>query len=98
MWIARLKNGLEATEMTHMWKDVKNDISTLSYVYNGTKIDLPPLNGRIKGYIQYKSGSASLLGGVVDVDSQTVGFILENGVKVLLRFYLKTNKIETIIE
>jgi len=94
MWSATLTNGQTATELTHKWSDIKGDILALSYDYRGVVINLPPA----KGFIQYKSASASLLGGNVDIESQTIGFILENGTKILLRFHFKENKIETIIE
>jgi len=98
MWTAKLKNGQIATETGSKWVDIKGDIETLSFDYNDTKIDLPPINGKIKGFVQYKSGSASLLGGPIEIESQTIGVILDNGTKLLLRFHFKNNKIETIVE
>ena len=98
MWTATLKNSTQATEMTHKWSEIKRDIETLSYVYNGIEINLPSLNGKIKEFIQYKSASASLSGGEIQVESQTVGVVLENDIKILLKFYMKENKIKMIVE
>jgi len=93
MWEAILKNGLKVSEMTSKWSDVKGAIERLSYIYNGTRLDLPPSTE----FIQYKSASASLFGGNIEIESQTIGFIL-NGKKILFRFYFKINKIDTIVE
>jgi hypothetical protein len=93
MWIAILKDGSEVTEKTHKWSQIKDGINRLSYIYNGTRLDLPPSTE----FIQYKSASASLFGGNIEIESQTIGFIL-NGKKILFRFYFKINKIETIVE
>ena len=94
MWKAILKDGTKATELSHKWSDIKRDIDRLSFDYNGTVVVLPPSNE----YYQYKSASAALSGEKVDIDSQTIGFRLNNGQKLLLRFHFKINKIDTIIE
>ena len=93
MWTAKLKNGQIVSETTHKWSEVKERIDRLSYIYNGTTVNLPPSSE----YIQIKSASASLTGGEIEVESQTVGFKVGDK-KILLRFNFKDNKIETIIE
>lgn len=93
MWEATLKNGTKASEMTHKWREIKNDIDTLICHYNGTVLIFPPSDE----YIQYKTASASLMGGQVDVESQTIGYVL-NGKKTLFRFDFKSKKVNIIVE
>lgn len=93
MWEAVLKDGSIVAESTHKWTQIKNDIESLSFDYNGTTVNLPPSNE----FIQYKSASASLMGGKAEIESQTVGFkVGEN--KVLLRFDFKSKKVNILVE
>jgi len=98
MWKAILKNNTQATEISHKWSDIKKDIETLSYDYNGVEVNLPALNGKIKEYLQFKSASASLSGGAIDVESQTVGVILKDGTKISVKFSMKEKKINVVVE
>ena len=98
MWKATLKDNSEVDESNQAWSGVKKDIKTLSYDFKGTEVILPPINGKIKEFVQYKSASASLSGGSIEVDSQTVGFVLDNGTKVMLKFHFNGNKIDIIVE
>jgi len=98
MWKAILNSGEKVNETTHRFSKIKNDISSLSFDYSGSEVILPPLNGKFKEFLQFKSGSASLSGGEISVDSQTIGAVLQDDTKILLKFSMKENKIEMIVE
>ena len=98
MWSAILNNGLKVDESSQAWSGVKKDIKTLSCSFKGLEVILPPLNGKIREFVQWKSASASLSGGPIEVESQTVGIVLNDDTKILLKFNLKSNKIDVIVE
>ena len=98
MWSAILNNGLKVDESSRVWSGIKKDIKALSYSFGGVEVVLPPLDDKTKEYLQFKSASAPLSGGEISIESQTVGFRLDNGTKVLLKFNFKNNKTEIIVE
>lgn len=93
MWEATLKNGTKASETTHKWSEIKKDIDTLIYRYDGTEYVFPPSDE----YIQYKTASAPLTGGKAEIESQTVGCVLNNK-KIMLRFDFKNKKVNISVE
>ena len=93
MWEATLNDGRQVSEKRHRWSDVKQNIKTLTYNYNGICFTFPPSNE----YIQYKTASASLAGGEAEIESQTIGIVID-AVKILTRFNLKENKIDVIAD
>jgi hypothetical protein len=48
--------------------------------------------------LQFKSASASLSGGAIDVESQTVGVVLKDGTKISVKFSMKEKKINVNVD
>ena len=83
MWKAVLNDGSEVSEITAQWPDIKDRIASLSMLWQGAEYSLP--SGQ-KEYEHFKSGSCSIGGGPVTIESRTVGCRLDNGTMVRLRF------------
>jgi hypothetical protein len=93
MWKAILKGGKIVSEGNQKWSDVKNSIDRLFFEHNDFVFEFP----KSDQYIQYKTASASLSGGESELESQTIGCVVENK-KFLIKFNVKNNIIQVLVE
>jgi hypothetical protein len=82
MWKAKTKDGKEVSELNTAWGDIKDNISELLLLTEKNQVICLPKN---LDYIQYKTASANLGGGSVQVESRTIGFkVGDKTVKVIV--------------
>jgi len=92
-WIARLKNGQMAAERDGvLWSSIKDQIAWLGLEDDAIPIISLP-NGQTQ-YTQGKTGSCSLIGGSVDIESRWVGFEMDDGKKIKIKRSESNGRIE----
>jgi len=90
MWNAKTRNGQEINEKNSQWSTISKDVCELSLINkNNQTISLP---SNMPEYIQFKSASANMVGGNVEIESRVIGFTFNNMI-VCVRLDEKTNNI-----
>lgn len=95
IWKARLKDGREISELNSKWEDVKDNIVDLLMITNSNQIISLPKN--MDSYIQFKTASAEMSNGNIEIESRVIGYIQRNNI-VKIRVNEKTNNISVEIK
>jgi len=90
-WTATLRDGKTVTEQTSRWRDIKDSIGELRFIYHGVTYAFP---AGMPEYVQGKTASASLAGGDIKIESHWVGFRSPTGQVIKLRFYEGQDRVE----
>ena len=91
-WEATLADGTIVIENDRPWLDIQSQVRGLTIVRDGVRHTLPQ---NMKSYIQGKSASAGLGGGLITIHSHFIGCELSNG--QALRMDFLTEKQEVVI-
>lgn len=95
MWKIRTKKGKLISENDAKWSEIKDDIDTMAMTTkDGKYIFLPP---HMEKYIQFKSASANMDGGNVQLESRVIGFKLGNNT-IRVRLDEETGNISIEVE
>jgi hypothetical protein len=95
MWKAKTKDGQEVSELNKGWSEIEDNVAELLLITKQNQIIYLPKN--MGKYVQFKTGSADIGSGHVQIEGRTIGFKLGNNI-VLLRIDEKTNNIRVEIQ
>jgi len=94
MWEAILKSGCVVKEGERQWRDVQDNVMSLSICHNGVRLSLPENQ---LDYSQAKTASAPITGGDAEVESRWIACTTELGQIIRIRCH-KSGDVDVEIE
>jgi hypothetical protein len=95
MWMATLDDGTVVGERDRGWGEIRSRVVRLSLVSNGRQFSLPD---RQPEYMQAKTASVPLAGGVAEIESRWIACRTAGGSVVRLRVDEKTGNASIEVE
>ena len=83
-WFAALNDGNKIIESDNIvWSNIANKVVELSWISDSQTLISLPLG--MKRYMQGKTGSCSLMGGKISIESRWIGFETADGIQIKIR-------------
>ena len=96
-WFATLNDGNKIIESDNIvWSNIANKVVELSWISDSQTLISLPLG--MKRYMQGKTGSCSLMGGKISIESRWIGFYAPSGDKIITRVDETTGKVSIEVE